>query len=217
MWSSHVLRFLYDSLNSWVISGFILFQVKEIMSALSTYMGTINPTKIIQALSSYFQCFSQLENLLWICFWVLLDGWLVLFYALECIILFGIQRASTRGSILVAYEIPPAFLTRIGGQMFADVGVVSEQSSHIGLFWNLNLGEVLYLWQSRFAARLKPRYPLVNLFYHMFSKMSLLVMDVPSALQNKWILFLLCGKNLGEQDSMIQISRFWRTGLKEKN
>lgn len=81
MWSSHVLRFLYESLNSWVISGFILFQVKEIMSTLSTYMGTINPTKIIQALSSYFQCFSQLENLLWICFWVLLGGWLVLFYA----------------------------------------------------------------------------------------------------------------------------------------
>lgn len=37
------------------------FQVKEIISALSTYMGTINPTKIIQALSSYFQYFSQLE------------------------------------------------------------------------------------------------------------------------------------------------------------
>lgn len=74
-----------------------------------------------------------------------MDGWCCFMQLLECIILFGIQRASTRGSILVAYEIPPAFLTRIGGQMFADVGVVSEQSSHIELFWNLNLGEVLYL------------------------------------------------------------------------
>lgn len=63
---------------------------------------------------------------------------------LKCTILFGIQRTNTGGSVLVAYEIPPAFLTHIGGQVFAGVGVMSEQSSHIGLFWNLNLGEVLH-------------------------------------------------------------------------
>lgn len=41
----------------------------------------------------------------------------------------------------------------------------------------------------------------------MFSKMSLLVMDMPSALQNNWMLFLLDGKHLVEQDSMIQVPR----------
>lgn len=41
----------------------------------------------------------------------------------------------------------------------------------------------------------------------MFSKMSLLVMDMPSALLNNWMLFLLDGKHLVEQDSMIQIPR----------
>lgn len=74
-----------------------------------------------------------------------MDGWCCFMQLFKCTILFGIQRANTGGSVLVAYEIPSAFLTRIGGQMFADVGVVSEQSSHTGLFWNLNLGEVLYL------------------------------------------------------------------------
>lgn len=83
-----------------------------------------------------------------------MDGCWFFMQLLKCTILFGIQRTNTGGSVLVAYEIPPAFLTCIGGQVFADVGVVSEQSSHIGLFWNLNLGEVLYLWQSQFAARL---------------------------------------------------------------
>lgn len=41
----------------------MLLKTKEIMSALSVYMGTINPTKIMQALSSYLQYFSPLENL----------------------------------------------------------------------------------------------------------------------------------------------------------
>lgn len=54
------------------------------------------------------------------------------------------QRTNAGGSVPVVYEIPPAFLTPIGGQVFAGVGVVSEQSSHIGLFWNLNVGKVLH-------------------------------------------------------------------------
>lgn len=74
-----------------------------------------------------------------------MDGCCCFMQLLKRTILFGMQRANTGGSVLVAYEIPPAFLTHIGEQMFADVGVVSEQSSHVGLFWNLNLGKVLYL------------------------------------------------------------------------
>lgn len=48
-------------------------------------------------------------------------------------------------SVLVAYWIPTAFLIHTGGEMFAILGIVSEQYSHIGVLWNLNLGKVLYL------------------------------------------------------------------------
>lgn len=34
-----MLRFLYDSLNAWMTSGVIFFQVKEMIAALSIYVG----------------------------------------------------------------------------------------------------------------------------------------------------------------------------------
>lgn len=73
-----------------------------------------------------------------------MDGCCCFMQLLKCTILFGMQRTNAGGSVLVVYEIPPAFLTRIGGQVFAGVGVVSEQSSHTGLFWNLNVDKVLH-------------------------------------------------------------------------
>lgn len=120
------------------------------MSALSIYMGTINPTKIIQALSFYFQYFGQLENLKgsfcgFGCDCCLMDGCCCFIQLFKCTILFGTQKANIGDIVLVVYQIPAAFLIHIGGQMFATVGVVSEQCLHIGFLWNLNLGKVLYL------------------------------------------------------------------------
>lgn len=120
------------------------------MSVLSIYMGTINPTKITQALSSYFQYFSHLENLKgsfcgFGCDCCLMDGCCCFIQLLKCTILFGTQKANIGDGVLVAYWIPTAFLIHTGGEMFAILGIVSEQCSHIGVLWNLNLGKVLYL------------------------------------------------------------------------
>ena len=74
-----------------------------------------------------------------------MDGCCCFIQLLECTILFGTQKANRRDSVLVAYQIPAAFLIHVGGQTFATVGVVSEQCSHVGFVWNFNLGKVLDL------------------------------------------------------------------------
>lgn len=94
------------------------------MSALSIYMGIINPTKIIQALSSYFQYFSQLENLKGSfcrvgCDCCSMDGCCCFIQCFECTILFGTQKANIGDGVLVEYQIPTAFLILIVGHMFA--------------------------------------------------------------------------------------------------
>lgn len=72
----------------------------------------------------------------WCCYFIQL---------LECTVLFGAQKANRGDGVLVAHQIPAAFLIRIDGQMFATLGVVGEHCSHVGFLWDLNLGEVLYL------------------------------------------------------------------------
>jgi len=111
-------------------------------------MGTINPAEIIQALSSCFQHFSQIENLKGqFCGFAgdccLMSGCCCFIQLFECTILFGTQKANVGVSVLVAYQSPAAFLIQIGGQMFAVLGIVSEQRSHVGFLWNLNLGKVV--------------------------------------------------------------------------
>lgn len=133
---SYVWRFLYNSLNAWVISGVILLKVKEIMSAFSSNMGTINPTKIIQALSSYFQHFSQLENLKGsFCGFgcdCLFAGWMLLFYAVIQMHHFVLNTEDKyRRQCLGKISNPCCFSIHIGGQTFATLGIVSEQCSHI--------------------------------------------------------------------------------------
>jgi len=77
---------------------------------------------------------------------LLFDGCLLSFYTVIQLHHFLWNSKANRGdTVLVGYEIPVASLINKSGQMFATLGVVAEQCSHIGFVWNFISGEVLYL------------------------------------------------------------------------
>lgn len=49
-------------------------------------------------------------------------------------------------------------------------------------------------------------YPLVNLLNHMFRKMYWLLIDIPSALYNNYVLFLLCAEDLESENGIPSIT-----------